>query len=349
MAWDPFELHGGTVSAPTGSGGTGRWDLTTLNWSKGGSDETWRNVTPGPALFGGTAGTVTVSTGIRVGTLNFQTAGYTLTGGSLTVDSGHEIITVAGSTQIASSIGGGDITKSGAGALTLSGANTYTGGTTVNAGTLLLNNTSGSAAGTGSVIVNNSGSVLGGSGTMTGSVTVNSGATLAPGGTANSTAVLSTGAVTLQSATLAINVNGTTAGTLYDQLNVAGAITITGSTLTLNLGAFTPAPTDIFYIALNDGTDPVSGTFASVTGLPAGFGVVYNANGDGGAYGNDIAIAAVPEPSTWGAAALAAAVIAFQLRKRAQAWAGNSFHLRRYKEILRPKCRLIDICSMSRD
>jgi fibronectin-binding autotransporter adhesin len=33
---------------------------------------------------------------------------------------------------------GGSLTKAGAGTLTLSGANTYTGGTTVSAGTLLL-------------------------------------------------------------------------------------------------------------------------------------------------------------------------------------------------------------------
>lgn len=317
LAWDPAHTRGGTPLAPSGSGGTGVWDLATAHWSNGGLfDITWNNIIPGTAIFGGTSGTVTVSSGINVNALNFQTGGYTLSGGSLSLAAGGTITTAAGSTQIASTILGAALTKSGIGTLTLSGANTYTGGTIVNAGTLLINNTSGSGTGTGSVTVNNAGTVLGGSGTMIGPTTVNSGAILAPGPTAGGTAILGTGAVTLQSATLAINVNGSTAGTLYDQLNVSGAITLTNGTLALNFGAFTPAPTDKFYIALNDGADTVSGTFASVTGLPSGWTVVYDANGDGGFVGNDIAIEAVPEPSTWCAAALAAAVVGFQLCRR---------------------------------
>lgn len=320
LAWDPFNTHGGTALAPTGSGGTGVWDLTTANWSNGGSvDVIWINIAPETAIFGGTAGTITVSSGINISTLDFQTGGYTLTSGSLVLGAGGVITTATGSTQIASTIGGADFTKSGGGTLTLSGANVHTGGTTVNAGTLLINNTSGSGSGSGSVIVNNSGTVLGGSGTMTGPVTVNSGATLAPGATANSTAILSTGTVTLLSATLAINVNGTTAGAFYDQFNVSGAITITGSTLALDFGAFTPAATDKFFIALNNGTDAVTGTFSSVTGLPSGFAVVYDADSAGGAIGNDIVIEAVPEPSTWCMAAFAAAFIGFKSRRRLQA------------------------------
>ena len=85
--------------------------------------------------------------------------------------------------------------------------------------------------------------------------------------------------------------------------------------------------TDKFYIALNDGADTVSGTFASVTGLPSGWTVVYDANGDGGLVGNDIAIEAVPEPSTWCAAALAAAVIGFQLCQRVRSATRNSHRL----------------------
>jgi autotransporter-associated beta strand protein len=67
-------------------------------------------------------------------------------------------------------------TKIGAGAQTLIGANTYTGNTTVSAGTLLVN---GSLASGSAVTVN--GGLLGGTGTINGSTTVNSGAYLAAG------------------------------------------------------------------------------------------------------------------------------------------------------------------------
>ena len=94
----------------------------------------------------------------------------------------------------------GVVTKAGAGTVSLTNANTYTGGTTVNAGSLFANNSSGSGTGTGAVTVNNSGSTLGGSGTISGSASVASGANLSPGASGvGSTAVLKTGALTLSS------------------------------------------------------------------------------------------------------------------------------------------------------
>lgn len=78
--------------------------------------------------------------------------------------------------------GGGSLTKTGRGKLTLSNANTYNEGTTVNNGTLLVTNKTGSATGMGAVQV--SAGTLGGTGEIAGSVTISSAtsaAFLAPG------------------------------------------------------------------------------------------------------------------------------------------------------------------------
>ena len=76
------------------------------------------------------------------------------------------------------------------------------------------------------VTVNNSGTTLGGSGTIGGSVNVaSSGANLSPGSTGTgSTAILHTGALTLATGSnFRVDINGTTAGSGYDQLSVTGA------------------------------------------------------------------------------------------------------------------------------
>lgn len=64
------------------------------------------------------------------------------------------------------------LVKTGAGVATLRAANTFNGGVTVNEGTLLVMNTTGSATGTGQVTVN-AGAVLGGTGRIAGPVVLN--------------------------------------------------------------------------------------------------------------------------------------------------------------------------------
>jgi autotransporter-associated beta strand protein len=194
----------------------------------------------------------------------------------------------------------------GAGALTLKAGNTYSGGTTIDSGTLLANNTTGSATGTGAVIVN-SGGTLGGTGS-TGAVTVNAGGTLAPGA---SIGTLKTGNISLVSgltnAVMAIDLNVSPAA---DLLDVTGTVNLGSSTLLLSLTGSLVSPLT-FLIVNNDLADAVSGTFASITGLPSGYtaSVDYayagtDALGRTGS-GNDVAVTlarsstAVPEASAF--------------------------------------------------
>ena len=157
-----------------------------------------------------------------------------LGGNNLTVGSNNLSKTFSGVIQDGGIFGGtgGSLTKTGTGTFTLTGANIYTGGTTVNAGSLFVNtpkNFTDSGTGTGSVTVN-SGATLGGSGSIgggvigNGAVTVNSGATLAPGPTGDgSTGILRTGALTLVSgSTFSVDLEGPIAGTNYDQVFAFG-------------------------------------------------------------------------------------------------------------------------------
>jgi len=116
--------------------------------------------------------------------------------------------------------------SSGAGKLVLGGANTYTGPTTVNTGTLLV---SGSTAAASPVTVN-SGGTLGGTGTIGGSVALNPGSTLSPGVSIGTLAV--GGNLTL-SGNLSIEADKSLSPS-NDMVTVAGTLSNAGSgTLTV--------------------------------------------------------------------------------------------------------------------
>ncbi len=94
-----------------------------------------------------------------------------------------------------------------------------------------MNNTSGSGTGTGAVTVNSSGTVLGGTGTISGARIGSSRCDTALVQAANgSTAIFRTGALTLNSTSnFSLDLNGTTAGTSYDQLSVTGTVNLGSS------------------------------------------------------------------------------------------------------------------------
>jgi fibronectin-binding autotransporter adhesin len=221
-------------------------------------------------------------------------------------------------TTVAPDFGGtGNLAKTGDGTLVLnaSSAAAHTGTTTVTAGTLTVN---GSISG--STTVSSTGRLNGTSALA--ALTVNSGGTLAPGLSPGS---LNTGALTLGAGSnLELEVNNTTAGSGYDFLNVTGAVDITGANLNL-LGTYLTTPVvsnDLFFVIINDGADPVTGTFAGLAEGAHAFAasgqdyiITYLADSSVASFtgGNDVALMAVPEP---GSAALLLAGFGLLARRR---------------------------------
>ncbi|MFN7687554.1 MAG: beta strand repeat-containing protein, partial [Sphingobacteriales bacterium] len=165
--------HGGTggpgvfssitgVSIQRGGGGGGGCDETNnylpgiggLGGGGTGGTPTNTNGTPGTANTGGGGGGGTQSAGGNGGSgvviLRYFTTGglENVSGvntwtGAVTLASNSTILTNTGTLNVSGTIGGSySITKTGAGTLTLTQANTYTGGTTLSEGTLNINNAS---------------------------------------------------------------------------------------------------------------------------------------------------------------------------------------------------------------
>jgi autotransporter-associated beta strand protein len=135
----------------------------------------------------------------------------------------------------------GGLVKNGPGTLLLTYTNTYTGGTTVNAGTLLISSTGALPA---TAVTVHSGATLGGNGTINGAVTLQSGATLAPGlngiGTLTLNATPSLAGTTLMEISKGAAPNA-------DQLVISGQPLAYGGTLTVtSVGASPLAVGDSF-------------------------------------------------------------------------------------------------------
>jgi autotransporter-associated beta strand protein len=164
---------------PTGNGSgfsdsSGTWDAISTNWWNGAATA-WAsgsNAQFSSGSGGTTPYTVTVSGSQSVGGIIFQNQAYTLSGGTLNLVGVTPTITVnaAGGTIGSIFTGSADLTKVGAGALTLTGSNIYTGSTTVTAGTLTV--AGGGAVNQSSNVITQNG-ILNVSG---GSVTVGNGA-----------------------------------------------------------------------------------------------------------------------------------------------------------------------------
>ena len=176
------------------------------------------------------------------GTNNLELAGpvFLYAPSTITVTNTGSTI-LSGGISDSTALSGDSLSVAGTGTLTLSGASTYDGGTSVTAGTLKVNNTTGSGTGTGAVTVS-SGATLGGNGIISG--TVDLFGTLSPG---NSPGKLTTADETWEggaSYNWEINKAVGTAGNNpgWDQANITGGLNInanSGNPFTINITSLT--------------------------------------------------------------------------------------------------------------
>ena len=220
-----------TVTAGAQGGAIGDWNSSATNWTPGTSNYVWSG-TDNDAIFGGMAGTVTISSAVAANDLTFNTTGYTITSGTLTLNGTTPTVTTGTgiTATISSQIQGtAGLTKAGNGTLKLGGANSYTGTTQVNAGTLAVNGSL-----TDSAVQVAAGARLGGTGSISGAATtIAAGGIHAPG---NSVGLQTVADISYSSGSifeweLGSSPATTGRGTNYDAVNVTGTLANTSGAI----------------------------------------------------------------------------------------------------------------------
>ncbi len=307
VATAPVTINGTTAGTTTNLvlGSNITQTIGALTFGGSGATATSSNVftvNPGATLTLG--GTVTYdATSNPTVTAAFGGSGILALGGNRTFDIANSTgtssefsvpITISGLSQ--------SITKTGAGTLSLSGANTYTGGTIVSAGGLAVRNSTGSGVGTGAVTIQ-SGAHLRGTGFVGGLTTIQAGAALGTGGTG-----ATPGNLTFTNG-LTLNDNAVfnfTLGTTSDKFTLTGG-TLTGAStlgsLTINLTAGTGFGAGV-YTLFDFSTGGVTtssfdvGDFAFGTTVS---GYTYGLAMAGNTLQLTATASAIPEPSTYAA------------------------------------------------
>jgi autotransporter-associated beta strand protein len=245
--------------------------------------------------------------------------------------------------NVTESGGSRSLTKVGLDILNLAGNNTFSGGLNVNRGIVLLGNntatnsgvsTNGFSSGTGPVVVNTQGMLGGTNGAIGGTLTVASGGVLMPGLQGTSASMLANNGLTLQGGSI-LDMDITTL-TNNDTMFVTGTVDIqSGAKLNLRLGVTVPSTaTNVFVLISNDGTDPVTGSFAGLVdnslfgGLPEGATILFRGNDSDSTFsglfaisyvggdGNDVVLTVVPEPGQVALMVLGGALVGWQVIRR---------------------------------
>lgn len=290
-----FQTNGNTIDGMDGIGilidntSTGKLTINTASFKIDGSGQSWVNNSSN--LF-----TVAAPVNLNGKPVTIQGSGDTLISGN-----------------VSNSTGASTVTKSGSGTLITTGALSYSGETTITAGTLLVNGTLGSS----NAVVAVTGGTLGGTGTIGRATTIHQDGTLAPGVTSDA------------AGTLTVNRNLTLNGTaafdlidaenhdvlLFNAANESRTLTL-GGTLVVNAAdGMTFAAGQTFDLLDWGVNSTVTGTFDSIE-LPALSGGLSWQVFEGGQTFDYTTgqIAVVPEPT--GLAALASAGAGLLIRRR---------------------------------
>ena len=275
-----FDMQSGTVSAVlAGTGGMSKTTAGTATFSGTNIYTGNTSIAAGTlALTGaGTLGAITNAVTVNGATAILDLGGTTQTqNGGVSLQAGGTIqngtlsstatFDMQSGTVSAALAGSGALIKSGTSTVTLSGVNTYTGPTTVNAGTLSVNGSIVSSSG----LTVNAGGSIGGNGTL-GNTTINGG-TLAPGNSIG-TLTIQGNLVLTSAAAYIVEVSPTQA----DRTNVTGTATLAGTVQAV----FGPGSYIARTYTILSAAGGRSGTFGSLTtsGLPAGFAAALSYTG----------------------------------------------------------------------
>ncbi len=229
----------GTSTQPLtwNSSGTGPWDINLT--------QDWKDNTGAAAYYQqGFLGYAVQFTDANLSADTVVSLNTNVVPASVMVSNSIYNYTISGSGSIQGTTG---ITKNGSKQLTLAGTNGYTGTTTINGGTLLVNGSLGAALAVSSPVTINGGT-LGGTGTIGGTVTVNSGTvngscTILGDVTVNGGTLGGTGII---NAAVTNNAGGTISPTGFGTLTInSNLVLTTGSTNTFAVNGSTPANTSV--------------------------------------------------------------------------------------------------------
>ncbi len=228
LTWEADGSTGGV------SGGTGFWNTSSLLWNNAGAMTAWTN-TGHVAVFGGTAGTVTLETAITAAGLVFNSTGYTLAGNGNTLSLGGSItVPTAGHSALIQS----NITATAGLSFAIVGNVTLDEGYSIDAAGFGLGKSGGGTLTLASTLTNGAAlTVSAGVMNLSGSYTIG---TYGPGlsvtgGTLNVSGTL--GSAAIPTGQSAFSGNSVT--------NFSGTAFISGSSSTFRIGEVTPATVNI--------------------------------------------------------------------------------------------------------